>query len=41
MALAEKVYALSADLPVAERYGLTSQMRRAVVSIAANIAEGH
>ncbi len=28
-------------LPQSERYGLTSQMRRAVVSIPSNIAEGH
>ena len=34
------VYRLSADFPVAERYGITSQLRRASVSIPANIAEG-
>ncbi|MFQ3599191.1 MAG: four helix bundle protein [Chloroherpetonaceae bacterium] len=34
------VYALSEHFPKSERYGLTSQLRRAVVSIAANIAEG-
>jgi four helix bundle protein len=34
------VYALSARFPGAERYGLTSQMRRAAASIGANIAEG-
>jgi hypothetical protein len=39
--LAEGVYSLSRDFPKAELYGLTAQMRRAAVSIAANIAEGH
>jgi four helix bundle protein len=34
------VYPLSQTFPKSEIYGLTSQFRRAVVSIAANIAEG-
>ncbi len=34
------VYALTAEFPKAEIYGLSSQMRRAAVSIASNIAEG-
>ena len=34
------VYRITAAFPQDERYGLTSQMRRASVSIAANIAEG-
>ena len=38
--LAEKVYRLSAQFPREEKYGLSSQVRRSVVSIAANIAEG-
>jgi four helix bundle protein len=38
--LAQLVYSLSAQFPHAERFGLTSQMRRAAVSIASNIAEG-
>jgi four helix bundle protein len=34
------VYRLTASFPKQETYGLASQMRRAAVSIAANIAEG-
>jgi four helix bundle protein len=34
------VYELTAEYPKQEIYGLTSQMRRAAVSIASNIAEG-
>jgi len=34
------VYQATAAFPKAELYGLTSQMRRATVSIPANIAEG-
>jgi four helix bundle protein len=33
-------YRLSGDFPRHETYGLSSQLRRAAVSIAANIAEG-
>ncbi|MEK6805003.1 MAG: four helix bundle protein [Nitrospirota bacterium] len=38
--LAEQVYRISGRFPVEERFGLTSQVRRAVASVAANIAEG-
>ncbi len=37
---ADLVYALTRTFPDAERFGLTSQMRRASVSISSNIAEG-
>jgi four helix bundle protein len=40
MDLSVLVYALTADSPRQEIYGLSSQMRRASVSIASNIAEG-
>ena len=38
--LAIAIYHATNGLPEGERYGLVSQMRRAYVSIAANIAEG-
>ena len=34
------VYQLSDQFPESEKYGLTAQLRRAVISILANIAEG-
>ena len=41
MALAESCYRLTRRLPREEMFGLSSQARRAVASIAANIAEGY
>ena len=35
-----EVYRVSEGFPATERYGITSQLRRASVSIAANIVEG-
>ena len=40
-AFAVLLYRVSATFPHDERYGLTDQIRRAAVSIASNIAEGH
>ena len=37
---ADRVYAVTKSFPSDERFGLTSQMRRAAVSISSNIAEG-
>ncbi len=39
--LALKIYDLTKKFPSDERYGLTSQARRASISISANIAEGY
>ncbi len=40
IALADGVYIATKSFPESERFGLTSQLRRAVVSVSANIAEG-
>ncbi|MFZ5553833.1 MAG: four helix bundle protein [Bacteroidota bacterium] len=38
--LTTEVYKATANFPVEEKYGLTSQIRRSAVSIPSNIAEG-
>ena len=40
VALALVIYRATAEFPKHELYGLTSQMRRAAVSVSSNIAEG-
>jgi four helix bundle protein len=39
--LAREVYRMTESFPVKEQYGITSQIRRAAVSVMSNIAEGH
>ena len=41
MELVKEVYSLTKKLPKEETYALSDQMRRAVVSIPSNIAEGY
>jgi len=40
MGLAQELYRATARFPKEEMYGLTSQLRRAAVSVPSNIAEG-
>jgi four helix bundle protein len=40
-AFRKRTYLLVKQLPPAEKYALTNQMRRAAVSVSNNIAEGH
>jgi len=41
MALVEEIYRGTRMFPQSEQYGITSQIRRAALSIPCNVAEGH
>ncbi|MBK3515720.1 four helix bundle protein [Carboxylicivirga marina] len=36
----KKIYQLTSNFPIEEKYGLVSQLRRASISISSNLAEG-
>ena len=38
--LVKMIYDVTKNFPISEKYGLTSQLRRATVSISSNLAEG-
>ncbi|REH52402.1 four helix bundle protein [Tenacibaculum gallaicum] len=40
ISLTKYIYSLTDSFPINENFGLTSQLRRATVSIASNLAEG-
>jgi four helix bundle protein len=40
MKLVKIIYDVTKSFPISEKYGLTSQLRRATVSISSNLAEG-
>ncbi len=39
--LVASIYELTAEFPADERFGLTAQLRRSVISVPSNIAEGY
>jgi len=41
MELVKYIYAVTANFPSSEKYGLTDQTRRSAVSVPSNIAEGY
>lgn len=41
MEVVDQIYAITKTFPQVELFGLSSQMRRAAVSMPSNIAEGH
>jgi len=41
MDIAVRVYEVTREFPADEKFGLTSQLRRAAGSVPANVAEGH